>query len=158
MNDVPEALSHFLCSAPSPEIRKTRQCLERSRAIQADLKRLLPASLVPHCTAVSWPEHNTLLLSADAPAWALRLRFLLPRIIRHMAGVALYDGLHAVRIRTAPKRPRVYGASACRLSRTLGIDASVAGRLRALAFEVADPALQRSLERLAGRRPGSGDI
>jgi len=158
MNDVPEALSHFLRSAPAPEIRKTRQCLERSRAIQADLKRLLPASLAPHCTAVSWPERDTLLLSADAPAWALRLRLLLPRIIRHMAGAALYDGLHEVRIRTAPRRPRARGAPACRRPRTLGIDVSVAGRLRTLAFQVADPALQRSLERLAGRRPDSGDI
>jgi hypothetical protein len=115
--------------------------------VLAALRRALPADLATHLSAAHLRD-ATLIVVADGPAWATRLRFLEPelkaaldartrRIVRRVA----------VRVGPPPIAPRAPGPKP---SRPLSEAARAA--LEAGALKVTDPKLAAALRRLARRR------
>jgi hypothetical protein len=126
------------------------EAARRAGKLEQALKRALPADLRPHLRGAHLRD-ATLVVLADGPAWATRLRFLEPelkaaldpRTRRDVKRVAVRVHLPdpAVRPRPAPE------------SRRLSAAASAA--LDAASARVKDPQLAASLSRLARRRkPG----
>ena len=123
------------------------EAARRAGKLEQTLRRALPADLKPHLRGAHLRD-ATLVILADGPAWATRLRFLEPELkaaldartrrdIRRVAvRVQLPDP--AARPRTKPE-PRALSAAA-----SAALDASSA--------RVKDPALAAALTRLARRR------
>lgn len=69
-------------------------------ALDAQLQQLLPDALRPHCRLLA-VNGTTLVLAADSPAWAARLRFHTHQLVRELTppgGVKL----RGIRIRVRP--------------------------------------------------------
>jgi len=117
--------------------------------VLAALRRALPADLAAHLSAAHLRD-ATLIVVADGPAWATRLRFLEPelkaaldaRTRRVVRRVAVQVGPPTATLRSAPATPPP--------SRPLSAAAREA--LEAGAAKVADPKLAAALRRLARRR------
>lgn len=123
------------------------EAARRAGKLEQTLRRALPPYLKPHLRGAHLRD-ATLVILADGPAWATRLRFLEPELkaaldvrtrrdIRRVAvRVQLPDP--AARPRSVPE-PRVLSAAA-----SAALDASSA--------RIKDPALAAALTRLARRR------
>jgi len=112
------------------------------------LLTLLPEPLKPHCHVLA-VRGRTLVLAADSPVWASRLRFHAPQLQRQLARCGALD---KVRVRV---RPPSADAAAPQSRRSLR-PRNRAGNesLRQAARTVSDPELKSALLRLAGRTPG----
>jgi hypothetical protein len=58
----------------SPRLARLAQSAARLAALTASVREALPPEIRPHLTAASVRD-ETLVLTADSPAWAARLRF-----------------------------------------------------------------------------------
>jgi hypothetical protein len=123
------------------------EAARRAGKLEQALKRALPADLKPHLRGAHLRD-ATLVVLADGPAWATRLRFLEPelkaaldpRTRRDVRRVAVRVHLPDPAARPRPKpAPRALSAAA-----SAALDASSA--------RVKDPALAAALSRLARRR------
>ena len=77
--------------------------LSRARALlqlESRLHALLPAPLTEHCRILSIRD-TTLVLAADSPVWAARLRFHTPLLLKQLARIQAVR-LRRVRIRVRP--------------------------------------------------------
>ena len=108
---------------------------------------LLPSPLKEHCRVLSVRD-TALVLAADSPVWAARLRFHSPRLVKQLANIKTVK-LRTVQVRVRPvDRPP---APVKRLVKpVLSENSSVA--LEQAARGVRDPDLKAALLRLAGRR------
>jgi hypothetical protein len=70
--DLPKTLKGLL--GESPRLARLAQSAARLAALTASAREALPPEIQPHLTAASVHE-DTLVLTADSPAWAARLRF-----------------------------------------------------------------------------------
>jgi hypothetical protein len=83
--------------------RGQSRLVSRARALmdlEAQLQHLLPDVLRPHCRLLA-VNGTTLVLAADSPAWAARLRFHTHQLVRQLTppgGVTL----RGIRIRVRP--------------------------------------------------------
>jgi hypothetical protein len=119
-----------------------RHWMEDVREQSALLEKLLaqlPPAFRPHCAGVR-ADGDTLVVFADSPGWATRLRYESPRIL---PGV----GFRNLRIRVTP--PATAAPQATRGTPTL--PATAAALLRETAAGIADPDLADTLLRLAAR-------
>ncbi|MEZ5542487.1 MAG: DUF721 domain-containing protein [Pseudomonadota bacterium] len=82
--------------AQSRLVRQARLLLD----IDAQLQQLLPDSLRPHCRLLS-VNGNKLVLAADSPAWAARLRFQTHQLLRQLR-LPGNVRLRGIRIRVRP--------------------------------------------------------
>jgi hypothetical protein len=115
--------------------------------ILAALRRALPADLAAHLGAAHLRD-ATLIVVADGPAWATRLRFLEPELKAALdARTRRVVRRVAVRVGPPVSAPR---ASAPPASRPLSAAARAA--LESGAAGVTDPKLAAALRRLARRR------
>jgi hypothetical protein len=136
----PQPLAQILIyCTPIERLRRSayrrEQLLERVRAA-------LPPPLGAHCLSAGLSERG-LVLTADSPVWATRLRFSVPRITEHLPDVP--PG-RAVRVRV---RPADTSAGRLQTKRRLTLSARNARLLRETAEGIADPELSRALERLS---------
>jgi hypothetical protein len=105
----------------------------------------LPPDFRPHCTGVR-PDGDTLVVFADSPVWATRLRYEAPRILPG-------TGFRNLRVRVAPPAATVRPA----VRKAPSLPGAAAALLRETAAAVADPDLAAALLRLAARhRPPRG--
>lgn len=74
----------------------------RRGRLEAAIRERLPVELAPHCHLGNW-ENGTLVLVAESPAWAARLRYLAPQL---QAGLRDLLPLRTVRVRAAPLAQR----------------------------------------------------
>lgn len=140
-----------MVSRPTPVHSVLRQQLQslseaaRRHAQASDLVRsALPAELASHCRgAVVAADEVTLYV--DSPAWATRLRFLAPDLLRQLAGAGL--ALHRCRIRVLPPGDRVEPAPSMPQPPRETAAASAAVSSAAAATESSD--LAAALRRLA---------
>jgi hypothetical protein len=121
--------------------------LEKLAAI---VHELLPPPLREHCRVLS-VRGETLVMAADSPVWAARLRFHSPKLVKQLGNIQTVKlrTIH-VRVRPVDKPPAVVR----RLNKPcLSVENSLA--LEQTARGVTDPGLKASLLRLA-RRKGTG--
>jgi len=71
-SDKPKTLKGLL--GESPRLAQLAQSAARLAALTASAREALPPEIQPHVTAASVHD-DTLVLTADSPAWAARLRF-----------------------------------------------------------------------------------
>jgi hypothetical protein len=131
-------VSHLLAGA---------SVLEKLAAI---VHELLPPPLREHCRVLS-VRGETLVMAADSPVWAARLRFHSPKLVKQLGNIQTVKlrTIH-VRVRPVDKPPAVVR----RLNTPcLSVENSLA--LEQTARGVTDPGLKASLLRLA-RRKGTG--
>ena len=137
--------------------------LSRARALgelDALVRELIPAPLNAHCRVMSMRD-DTLIVSADSAAWAARLRYQSPYLVKQLTG------LSSVKLRTVQVRVRAAeqlpGRRPAPLRQALSGKNSMA--LKQAARNVTDAGLKAALLRLAGRHkptgvqrpPGDGD-
>jgi hypothetical protein len=108
---------------------------------------LLPSPLKEHCRVMSVRD-TALVLAADSPVWAARLRFHSPRLVKQLVNIK------TVKLRTVQVRVRPVESTPEKVKRlvkpVLSEDSSIA--LEQAARGVRDPELKAALLRLAGRR------
>jgi hypothetical protein len=137
----PQALIEIL-KAGARTTGLLQQAQENSRRTE-QLRELLPGPIALHLRATSW-DRGRLVLFADSPVWASRLRFASPALLRVLSGV------RDIRVRVLPASgsepdPCISSAHRPRLS------ATTAQTIRRAAAGVDDPALRTALSRLADR-------
>jgi len=72
-------------------------------ALDKMLREEIPAPLNDHCRTLN-VSGTTLILAADSPAWAARLRFHTPQLVKILSSYQPFD-IRAVRIRVRPTPP-----------------------------------------------------
>lgn len=137
------------CAADGPLAGLLHRAREGQR-YAAEIRRRLPAPAGDHVVGTTL-EGRTLTVLADSPAWAARLRYLLPDLLRHWPAAGGLPAPAALQVRIAavpspraappPRRPEV-GPRAAEL-------------LLEFAESTPDPALKSIFRRLArrGRSP-----
>ena len=125
------------------------QLLSRARELMTldkMLHELIPTPLNEHCTALN-VAGTTLILAADSPVWAARLRFHAPQLVKQLTSDHTVD-IRAVRIRVRPAdRPAPAKKHQNRPKRSpLG-----AAALKQAACSISDSTLKSALLRLASR-------
>lgn len=139
-------LSHLLRDANSPYGR----LIERSRLhidLQARLESLLAPGTIGHYRVQNLRE-GILILQADSPSWASRLRFELPRLLEQLRAMPGLQQLRDIQIRVATaSQPRPMPLRRAHLSQ------QAAAVLESAADATQDPQLREALRRLA--RKGS---
>jgi len=122
--------------------------LSRARTyseLDAELHALIPAPLNSHCRILSIRD-DTLVLAADSPVWAARLRFHTTQLVKQLStSRTVTVRTVSVRVRPRESRPSVRPAG-----RQLPIPGKHAQTLRQVAREVTDPGLRAALLKLAG--------
>jgi hypothetical protein len=117
----------------------------------ADLDAQLQALLVPplqqHCRVLALRE-PVLVLAADSPVWAVRLRFHAPQLVRRLS-LPQSVRLRSIRVRVRP--PQGSGATAAPLKPVRRRGHRGTAAIQQAAETVSDPALKSSLLRLASR-------
>jgi len=125
------------------------QLLSRARELMALDKRLhelIPTPLNEHCRTLT-VSGTTLILAADSPVWAARLRFHASGLVKQLADYPRLN-IRAVRVRVKPAQ---------RLSppgkhhRMPALTSRGAASLKQAAHSISDPALKAGLLRLARR-------
>jgi len=76
--DRPKALKGLL--GESPRLARLAQSAAHLAALTASARDALPPEVRPHLTAAS-VRNDTLVLTADSPVWAARLRFHGPQVL-----------------------------------------------------------------------------
>ncbi|RRQ22517.1 DUF721 domain-containing protein [Thiohalobacter thiocyanaticus] len=128
-----------------------RQALTAHAALEQRLLAQLPAPLQAHCR-LGQIRNNTLILIVDSAAWATRLRFLTPQLIKQFAGddSVTVDKLEVrIRPQNQPAAPPPAARSPARLS------PENAALITSLARSIGDKKLSQALQRLAGRGSGT---
>jgi len=113
---------------------------------EARLHNLLPAPLQPHCRLLAIREDNTLVLAADTPAWAVRLRFHAPQLVKQLSSRQNVTRF-TVRVCVRPLTP----ARAVPELPPIRRSAQGAAALQQAAYSISDPLLKTALLKLAGR-------
>jgi len=72
-------------------------------ALEQQLRRVLPAQLQAHCRLLA-VNGQTLVLAADSPAWAVRLRFHTYQLVKQLT-LPRTMKLRTIRIRVRPPEP-----------------------------------------------------
>ena len=111
------------------------------------IQELLPDALKTHCRVLSVRD-QTLVLAADSPVWAARLKFHSSQLVKQLNRQQTVK-LRTVRIRVRPPEKRV-ATERRNAPLKLGISSSTA--LRQAADSVSDPDLKSALLRLANRQ------
>ena len=140
MTSRPVALRSFL--EANRQFGNLLQRVRESQRTIHQVRKILPIDLRPHLSA-ALRDGDRLVLFADSPVWASRLRFAVP-VLR----VSLEPVRH-IRIRVAPS-----GGSSSRIRMEPGprfgaMSPQNAAQIRTIAATVSDPELSGALRRLA---------
>ncbi|MFQ5643562.1 MAG: DUF721 domain-containing protein [Thiogranum sp.] len=137
----PVPCSRFLEAAAQPLLERAR----RLQYLEQAVLQLLPENLSAHCKVQNL-KSEILVLATPSPAWAARLRFATPELIRQLK-CQLSLNIRTVQVKIEPERvenqtvktrqPRLSLASGTLLAQT--------------AHSVNHPALQDALYRLAAK-------
>jgi len=129
---------------------KYASLLSRARALmilEAQIRELLPAPLNEHCRLLAVRD-ETLVLAADSPVWASRLRFHAPLLVKQLSGLRTVK-LRTVRVRVRPPEKTTAAPASRRTANRCGAAGTAA--IQQAAQTVSDLELKTALLRLAGR-------
>ena len=137
----PVPCSRFLANAALPILERAR----RLQRLEQAVLRLLPENLSAHCTVQNL-KNEILVLATSSPAWAARLRFVAPDLIKQLE-CQLALTIRTIQVRIEPEtldiqpvkrqQPKLSLASGILLAQT--------------ANSINHPALQEALYRLAAK-------
>lgn len=130
-------------SGQSSLTAQVRQLVVIERLVRA----CLPADLAEHCQVAGIGD-GCLRLATDSPAWAARLRFQGPRLVKQLTHQGLV-ALHTVQVRIIP-----LAAKPTPPSRKPHLAADNAQLLEQTAKTINDPGLAQALRKLARRHSG----
>jgi hypothetical protein len=116
-------------------------------ALETLLQELLPEPLRAHCRLLAIRE-DTLVLAADSPVWAARLRFHAPQLVKQLS-ISQTMKLRTVRIRVRPPE-RIIPVESRKTMPKRSKNSTAA--LQQLAETVSDAGLKTALLRLANRQ------
>ena len=116
-------------------------------ALETLLQELLPEPLKAHCHLLAIRD-ETLVLAADSPVWAARLRFHAPQLVKQLKRSQTVK-LRTVRIRVRPPERQI---SAERRKAAIHRSKNSTAALQQVAQTVSDPGLKSALLRLANRQ------
>ncbi len=122
--------------------------LKRARSLQRleqAVLRLLPGDLGAHCSVMNL-KRETLILGARSSAWAARLRFAAPELIKQLQ-CQLSLAATAIEVRVIPEALNIQPVS----RKPEGISMDNATLLAQTAESVDHPALRQALYRLAAK-------
>ena len=140
----PLKVSKFLkTGALSPLLAHARQLATTDQQVIA----LLPAPLQPHCHVLSLQD-GVLVLAADSPVWASRLRFHAPKLVKQLSGSKTVT-VRTVRVRVNP--PEKSATSAVRRHPSKRQGPQRISALQEAAETVSDARLKSALLRLSRR-------
>jgi Uncharacterized protein conserved in bacteria len=132
----------------------TARLLEHVRHLQSvneQLRACIDAEAASHIQVADLSV-DRLLIHADSAAWATRLRYLTPQILRCLQQTPSLMTLHRIDIRVSPlAQPPVRTLHPVVLSRTSAVV------LETAAADLSDPALRDALQRLARRGRNTPD-
>lgn len=111
------------------------------------IQELLPDALKTHCRVLSVRD-ETLVLAADSPVWAARLKFHSSQLVKQLNRQQTVK-LRTVRIRVRPPEKQLETE---RRNTPLKLGINSATALRQAADSVSDPDLKSALLRLANRQ------
>ena len=146
---------------PKNQVSKLRKILASSTgtlaetlAHAASMQRLhplvlqaLPKDLAAHCQPGNLRD-KTLIIHADSPAWAAKMRFHAPQLIRHLQRQKGLSGLQRCEVRVMPaSRPPTSNKPVAS-----EISAQSREQLRSVAKGFQDPRLKEAFERLADNK------
>lgn len=144
----PVSIGRILGKSQVSRLLNGASALEKLAAI---VQELLPSPLKEHCRVLS-VRGAALVLAADSPVWAARLRFHSPELVKQL------EHIQSVKLRTVQVRVRPVDkppAAGKRQNRPhLSAGSSLA--LEQTARGVTDPGLKAALLRLARRKPNGG--
>ena len=129
---------------------KYASLLNRARALVAletRVRELLPAPLNEHCRLLAVRD-DTLVLAADSPVWASRLRFHGPLLVKQLSRLRTVK-LRTVRVRVRPPESIAATPDHRRAANRCGAAGTAA--IQQAAQTISDPELKTALLRLAGR-------
>lgn len=136
----PRPVRQLLATGTAPElIAHARQLQSLSSA----LRRCLPADAAAHVQVVRWGD-GQLTVQVDSTAWATRLRYLSPQLLRQLQQLPEFTAAHRITLNIAPRAvPAAAIAQPCHLS------PASARIIDANAETIVDPQLRAALKRLA---------
>ena len=111
------------------------------------IQELLPDALKTHCRVLSVRD-ETLVLAADSPVWAARLKFHSSQLVKQLNRQQTVK-LRTVRIRVRPPEKQLETE---RRNTPLKLGINSATALRQAADSISDPDLKSALLRLANRQ------
>jgi hypothetical protein len=117
--------------------------------LDAQVQALLAPPLQQHCRVLALRE-PVLVLAADSPVWAARLRFHAPHLVRQIS-LPQSMRLRSIRVRVRPPEPSAT-TTPRRPAPRLGQRGAAA--MQQAAENISDPELKTSLLKLASRRTG----
>jgi hypothetical protein len=124
--------------------------LSRARALgelDARVHELIPSPLNEHCRVLAVRD-DTLVVAADSPVWATRLRYQSTQLVKQLSGVSSVK-LRTVQVRVRATDPPA-GGSITPIRQPVSARNSMA--LKQAAVSVTDAGLKAALLRLASRR------
>lgn len=116
--------------------------------LDAQLQTLLAAPLQQHCRVLALRE-PVLVLAADSPVWAARLRFHAPQLVRQFS-LPRSMQLRSIRVRVRPPEVDATTAPPRKPVGCCGHRGAVA--IQRAAENISDPELKTSLLKLANRQ------
>jgi len=96
-----KSVRHLLQDKPTPN--RLEHEISAQRALLAEIRRLLPGELAAHCVAARL-HGQRLVLHADSPVWASRLRFMSAELLSLLENRG--RSLREVNIKLLPNRGR----------------------------------------------------
>ena len=115
-------------------------------SLEALLQELLPEPLNVHCRLLAIRE-ETLMLAADSPVWAARLRFHAPQLVKQLCHTQTVK-LRTVQVRVRPPERNVPTEHR---KTTMQCSKESKAALQQVAQSISDPGLKTALLRLANR-------
>lgn len=140
----PLKVNKLLRSGPlSPLLARARNF----EVLDEQVRALLPLPLQPHCHVLTLHD-RTLVLAADSPVWAARLRFHAPKLVKQLSRQQSVV-IRTARVRVIPPEKTTTSARKQPSGQKLGHRRTAA--LRQAAQTVSDPRLKSALLRLSRR-------
>ena len=139
MAHKPKSVRHLLKDKPT--LKRLELEVSAQKALLGEVRGLLPDDLAPHCVAARTRQQQ-LVLYADSPAWATRLRFAAPQLPGLLR--SHHPALHEARVRLLISR----GAPAPRARKARHSNAA-AHIIQQTAMNTREPDLREALLRLS---------
>ena len=143
---------------PTEMLNRAGAHMDKLSSLLSHWKASVSEPLVSHSFPVSY-DNGRLSLRADTSAWASRLRHSQAQLMDELRREPYFHDLRELYVRVLPERARTQGENR-RPSITLPsrIPDSAAHLIKSVADDILDPALRRSLIRLAGARDKSAPV
>ena len=139
---------------PSTVLNRAGVHMDKLSSLLSHWKANVGEPLVSHSFPVSY-DNGRLSLRADTSAWASRLRHSQADIMEQLRSDPYFQDLHELYVRVLPERARSPMEKQRKVLLPSRIPDTAAHLIKSVADDIVDPALRKSLIRLAGARDKS---